>query len=285
MRMGGRIDGQKVYAMRRHAMTQAHTLSLLVSMRMILSRRYGMYRTSCANTTSQKTNMRYQGKIINWRDDKGFGFIAPKGGGKEVFVHIKAFANRQRRPLENESVTYELKTDAKGRLQAECVGFVGDRMTSTSLSGRNNFPLVTAAAFLVFVASSSFAGKFPFTVFWFYTAASVVTFIAYTLDKSAARNDRWRTKESTLHLFALVGGWPGALAAQRLLRHKSRKQSFQMVFWLTVILNCSALGWLFSATGAQALRSALVHQQSLNVIRSVAHKPEQASHVPARLPR
>jgi hypothetical protein len=52
-------------------------------------------------------------------------------------------------------------------------------------------------------------------------------------------------------------GWPGALAAQRLLRHKSSKQSFQFVFWVTVILNCCVLAWFFSASGAEALHSML----------------------------
>jgi len=86
---------------------------------------------------------------------------------------------------------------------------------------------------------------------------STVAFVAYALDQSAARNDQWRTRESALHLFALIGGWPGALAAQRLLRHKTKKQSFQIVFWVTVVLNCSALGWLFSSRGAEALHSIL----------------------------
>lgn len=52
--------------------------------------------------------MRYQGKITNWKDDKGFGFITPNGGENQVFVHIKSFANRQRRPVGDEIVTYEL---------------------------------------------------------------------------------------------------------------------------------------------------------------------------------
>ena len=206
---------------------------------------------------SRKVGMRYHGKITNWKDDQGFGFITPNGGGKQVFVHIKSFANRQRRPVGNEIVTYELKSDAKGRAQAESVAFVGERVPSATSSGRSNVSLILAAAFLVFVAGSAFAGKLPFAVLGLYFAASAVAFVAYALDKSAARNDQWRTQESTLHLFALVGGWPGALAAQRLLRHKSKKQSFQIVFWAAVILNCGALGWLFSSSGAGALRSIL----------------------------
>lgn len=201
--------------------------------------------------------MRYQGKITNWKDDKGFGFITPNGGGNQVFVHIKSFANRQRRPVGDEIVTYELKADAKGRVQAESIAFVGERALPNISLKRRNTSLILATTFLFFVAASAFVGKLPFAVLWLYLVGSVVAFLAYAFDKSAARSDQWRTQESTLHLFALVGGWPGALAAQRLLRHKSKKQSFQIVFWATVVLNCSALAWLFSTSGAGALRSFL----------------------------
>ena len=201
--------------------------------------------------------MRFQGKITNWKDGQGFGFITPNGGGNQVFVHIKSFANRRRRPVGNEIVTYELKTDANGRAQADSVAFIGERVPSATSSGHSNGPLVLAAAFLVFVVGAAFAGKLPFAVLALYLIASAVAFVAYFLDKSAARNDQRRTKESTLHIFALVGGWPGALSAQRLLRHKSKKQSFQIVFWVTVVLNCGALGWLFTPEGAGELRSIL----------------------------
>lgn len=203
--------------------------------------------------------MRYQGKITNWNDDKGFGFITPNGGRNQVFLHINSFANRQGRSVGNEIVTYELKTDAKGRAQAERVAFVGERVASStsSRSGRSNVHIIWTAAFLVFVAGAVFAGKLPFAVLGLYLVASVIAFAAYALDKLAARNDQWRTQESTLHVFALVGGWPGALAAQRLLRHKSKKPSFQIVFWATVVLNCGTLVWLFSSSGAEVLRSIL----------------------------
>ena len=207
--------------------------------------------------------MRYQGKVTDWKDDKGFGFITPNDGSQRVFVHIKSFSNRQQRPVGNEIVTYELTHDAKGRPQANSVAFVGKRIAPAGPSGQatplvfSNAPLILTAAFLVFVAGSVLVGKLPMAVVWVYLAGSLVAFTAYALDKSAARNDQWRTKESTLHLFALAGGWPGALAAQRLLRHKSSKQSFQFAFWVTVVLNCCVLAWFFSSSGAEALRSML----------------------------
>ena len=71
---------------------------------------------------------------------------------------------------------------------------------------------------------------------------SVITFLVYAIDKSAARQGSWRVPEKLLHLLALAGGWPGALAGQRVLRHKCSKRPFLIVFWLTVALNL-CLGW------------------------------------------
>ena len=68
-------------------------------------------------------------------------------------------------------------------------------------------------------------------------AASILSFVEYWRDKRAAIAGRRRVRESTLHLLDLVGGWPGGLLAQRLFRHKSRKRSFQTVFWVTVVAN------------------------------------------------
>lgn len=66
---------------------------------------------------------------------------------------------------------------------------------------------------------------------------SLVAFLAYALDKSAATQKRWRTSEGTLLLIGLACGWPGALLAQQFLRHKSAKPSFVAAFWLTALLN------------------------------------------------
>ncbi len=86
--------------------------------------------------------------------------------------------------------------------------------------------------------------RLSWTVLAIYLLASLITFVVYAWDKSAARRSRWRTSESTLHILALIGGWPGGLAAQKLLRHKSSKQAFLTVFWVTVMLNIAAIGYL-----------------------------------------
>ncbi|WP_422126870.1 DUF1294 domain-containing protein [Thioalkalivibrio sulfidiphilus] len=195
--------------------------------------------------------MRAKGRIYDWKDDRGFGFIRPNVGGKEVFVHIRSFNNRTRRPVKNEIVTYDLVIDDQGRPRAEKVAFAGERVAMGSPARQVTAPLVFAGVFLSLVTVSVLVGLLPVILLVWYLAACLVTFSSYALDKSAARQGRWRTQESTLHLFSLAGGWPGALMAQQRLRHKSRKQPFQTVFWLTVLLNCVALGWLLSPMGTE----------------------------------
>lgn len=204
-----------------------------------------------------KTPVRYQGKITDWKDDKGFGFVTPNGGGPRVFVHIKSFSNRQRRPVGNELVTYELTSNARGRPQGVNIGFVGDRPFSppSAAPGPSIWALVFALVFLTFVAGAVATGKLPFVVLIAYLIGSCLAYLAYVFDKAAALKGQWRTSEGTLHLFGLVGGWPGAMLAQRTLRHKTRKQSFQLTYWATVVLNCAALGWLLSPTGMRIVKS------------------------------
>ena len=67
--------------------------------------------------------------------------------------------------------------------------------------------------------------------------------MAYAWDKHVAKRGAWRTPENTLHAFALFGGWPGALLAQGVFRHKTSKAGFLAVFWVTVVANIAALAW------------------------------------------
>lgn len=199
--------------------------------------------------------MRYQGKITNWKDDKDFGFITPKEGGNQVFIHIKAFSNNKRRPVLNDAVTYELVADPKNRVRAGKALFVDSGSPIAFSNIKFPVSLFLSVIFVLFVAALTFAGKLSYIVLGLYLGTSIVAFSAYALDKSAAQNNRWRTQESTLHLLGLIGGWPGALVAQRLFRHKTKKQSFQITFWATVILNCAILILLLMPQGADILSS------------------------------
>lgn len=194
--------------------------------------------------------MRYQGKVKHWKDDQGFGFVTPNGGGQKAFVHIKAFSNSSYRP------------DERGRFFAKNIRFAVDPATSNTSNKSTSLGTNFAIIFGLLLALSALLGRLPLEIVGLYLASSIFTFLAYTIDKSAAQNGRWRTKESTLHLFGLVGGWPGALLAQKTLRHKSKKQEFQTVFWVTVIANCFTLGWLLVTKSGSTFLSSILGQAS-----------------------
>lgn len=81
-------------------------------------------------------------------------------------------------------------------------------------------------------------------------------FVVYAVDKSAAAADRWRVREDTLLGLGLIGGWPGAIVAQQVLRHKSNKATFRAKFWATVIVN--VLGFLVLSSPLRAMLLARV---------------------------
>lgn len=201
--------------------------------------------------------MRYQGKLTGWKDDQGFGFVIPNGGGVQAFVHIKAFSSRSRRPVEGDLITYEVTTEKSNRPRASNIRLVGERVASATSSDAGAFGTGVAVLFCSLLVLAALAGWLPFAVLEVYLVASVITFFMYALDKSAARNDMRRTKESTLHLLGLIGGWPGGLFAQKWLRHKSQKREFQTAFWTTVVLNCCVLGWLLINGGSAFVRPIL----------------------------
>jgi uncharacterized membrane protein YsdA (DUF1294 family) len=106
------------------------------------------------------------------------------------------------------------------------------------------FPISFAALFMAIVGGLAVRGMVSPAVPVFYAVASVAAAVAYRLDKSAAERNAWRTSERMLHVMALMGGWPGALVAQQVFRHKSRKVAFRFALWTTIALNCGALIWL-----------------------------------------
>ena len=109
--------------------------------------------------------MRLKGTLVEWKDDRGFGFIEPAEGGDRVFCHIKAFDVRVRRPIAGDRVTYEVAKDKDGRLRANHVRPVGLEEASyqSNIKSRRNpradrsSPRSTGVAILL-VAVASYAG-------------------------------------------------------------------------------------------------------------------------------
>ncbi|MGE8453395.1 MAG: DUF1294 domain-containing protein [Pseudomonadales bacterium] len=110
-----------------------------------------------------------------------------------------------------------------------------------------------AAAFVFAYGLAALMWRVPIAVGLGYLVLSALTFTVYAVDKAAARANRWRVSEKTLHLLALAGGWPGALIAQEWLRHKSVKPAFRAVFWITVAVNIAVFVFLASPYGRSLL--------------------------------
>lgn len=199
--------------------------------------------------------MQFDGIIKSWNDDRGFGFIEPTQGGQEIFVHIKAFRGLRERPQQSQRVTFEVEVGPQGKKRAFNVELIRARSTVSQPAKREGAaPWGTATlfaipVFLVILLLGYVLAHPPRWLLWAYLGLSVITFVAYAADKSAAQRGAWRTSEQTLHFLALIGGWPGALLAQQTLRHKSLKPDFRSIFWGTVVLNVAAFIFLASPYG------------------------------------
>ncbi|EAU3963354.1 DUF1294 domain-containing protein [Salmonella enterica] len=88
---------------------------------------------------------------------------------------------------------------------------------------------------LIFAAVGSIFTLHPVAM-WF-LLANVLTLAIYGIDKTAARKTWRRVPESTLLVFGVVGGWPGAIVGQQLFRHKTQKQPFKTYFIVSVIVS------------------------------------------------
>ena len=137
-----------------------------------------------------------------------------------------------------------MQRDAKAQSDVSAVRFVKTRARGVP-SARSRFPrkAVACLAFAALIAGSLLHALPPDVLLAYAVMSSIAVFV-YAFDKSAAVRGGWRTQEGTLHLVALLGGWPGALLAQDLFRHKSRKVEFQVVFWITVFVNVVGLVWV-----------------------------------------
>lgn len=211
------------------------------------------------------------GVISNWNEEKGFGFITPGSGGKPIFFHINDYSYRHKRPIINLEVEYFSSTDQKGRKCAIDVAPIKRHTNNSrelmqkvySLGLFSTFSCLLYYLFQSKVISVEIVGLYAFM--------TVMAFIMYARDKNAAKYGRWRTSESTLHIFSLLGGWPGAKIAQSFLRHKSQKVSFRITYWVTVVLNCGALYWLVTQKYEIWLKSLIstVHKNPGNIVELI----------------
>ena len=200
--------------------------------------------------------MRLAGRITEWNDTKGFGFVVPNGGGDRAFVHVNEFQRGSKRPAPRDLISYVPSQDHRGRLQARQIRHAGQQIAIPRTKSRVPRAALGISA-LALGSGLVVAGVVPLLLLGAIIGLSLLAYFMYWQDKSAAQRSAQRTPESTLHLVSLAGGWPGALIAQHQFRHKTIKQSFQFLFWATVALNVAGLVWLVRSGIATELAQAV----------------------------
>lgn len=196
---------------------------------------------------------RIEGTLTSWDDDRGYGFLTPVSGRGRAFVHITAFSRGSARPRVGDAFSYEVDRHGDRGPAAVRVAPVGGRWSAPraraprpTRGGQVGLVvgLVLVVAIVVAVATLTRVGGRAAAVDdalpWLIGGAlvlSAATAVVYAVDKSASRHGRRRVPERVLLLLGLVGGWPGALVAQQLLRHKTSKRSFQVALWATVAVD------------------------------------------------
>ena len=171
---------------------------------------------------------RVQGKVTGWETERGFGWVKHEGGS--LFAHIREF-EKGFIPKAGDDVTFVEGLDFRGRpcaTKVECprVSSLPDRKTWMKL-----------AVLLVLPMWANF--KLPIAPWLLPLAAlpvSVAAWILFRHDKKRSLEGKWRNSETELHGLELFGGWPGAFLAQQKFRHKTRKLSYQAIFWSIVVL-------------------------------------------------
>lgn len=179
-----------------------------------------------------------KGKIAHWTTDRGFGFIRPLDGGRDIFLHISDIRHDAYEPKVGDEVSYSLKQGSKGRPQA-----AGAVIAGVPRASRNWATMLAAPIPVIFLTSLYLMVEYRMFLLP-YLIMSTATLIAYGVDKHRAKTGGWRKTEPTLQLYGLLGGWPGAILAQMLFRHKTRKLSFQLLFWSIVAIHVGFWTWL-----------------------------------------
>ncbi len=200
--------------------------------------------------------MRDQGRLVEWFDDKGYGFIQPNDASKDrVFLHIKDFARQGPRPIVGCALEYTVLLDGDGRFRAQQVMYLKASQTQKILPKPKNVkgqqqklkPMqIACIAYILALAVFTILGMLSGMVLLFISITNALTYWLYAQDKEAALLGNRRIPEQSLHILSFLGGWPTAWLAQERLRHKTQKQPFRKIYFCTIALNILLILWLIS---------------------------------------
>lgn len=191
---------------------------------------------------------RFQGRLTEWHDEKGYGFIQGITDERHarVFLHIKNFKRSGPRPIEGCVLEYELGLDEQSRPKAIHVSYVkanqvNKNPSSPSRHSNSQMPfhpiyILMGVYWITLLVASAFAA-IPNFFLLILSLINAYTYWIYAKDKQAAQNNTQRIPEQHLLMMSLVGGWTAAWFAQQNLRHKTQKQPFKKYHHIMIILN------------------------------------------------
>ncbi len=197
---------------------------------------------------------RYQGRLIEWHDDQGYGFIQGMSDSKHqrLFLHIKSFRQQGPRPIQGCVVEYELGLDQKSRPQAINVSYVKARQVrqqqttvSPTIHAKTKpewhpIYILMLIYWIGLLVLSAFAKLPPFSLM-IIMLINTYTYWIYYKDKQAAINQDHRVSEQHLLLMCALGGWTAAWFAGQHFRHKTQKQPFKYQFYITILIHIGLL--------------------------------------------
>ena len=185
---------------------------------------------------------RVTASLVEWLDDKGYGFARQPGGAERIFIHAKAFATDGPRPKKGDEIELEIVPGRNGKPAGQDVRILSEREVSRLLP----YHLVTAAMLFILAGLVVMLGHAPFGILPYYAVMGGVSAFLYSRDKQAALFGWWRISEATLLTVDFLGGIIGGLLAQHRYRHKMSKQSYQVRIFAIVAFHAAFLGALGS---------------------------------------
>ena len=178
-----------------------------------------------------------QGIVIYYNNEKGYGFIKTERYEENIFIHYSDISNAKKLS-KGQEVEFEIKKTKKGLSAISLVA-----------GAKQHSPYLIFALLSIFFIGliSTFLFYQEIKIFFAYLIAiNIITFILYGYDKAISGGEKLRVPEYNLHTLALLGGSPSALLAQKFFRHKTIKSSFQIFYWIIVILQISLIIWLLN---------------------------------------
>jgi uncharacterized membrane protein YsdA (DUF1294 family)/cold shock CspA family protein len=199
---------------------------------------------------------RETGILVDWRDERGFGFIQRPGSAGKIYVHMKSIGKSVDRPKHGDKLEYTVGADRNGRPVALDVIFVRDTpppppTPKPLVDAHSHAPhtvmgiatrVVGAAVILALLSANIITERLPVWIAALYLIAGIGSFLLYRQDKLAAVGRGWRKPEMRLQLLDLTFGIVGGLSAQHVFRHKTYKPDFVSITALIAALHILVLG-------------------------------------------